>query len=102
MNELELAAGVLAAVALPLVGIGPVLLRTLPPVVVASAMALCAAVVWLLTREPWATAFTLCLGAAVLLRHHRRRAARLRAAAAPRAPRSRFAAPRADGEADPA
>lgn len=71
MNELDNAVSVLAAVALPLVGIGPVLLRTLPAWLVGLGMAVCAAVVLLLTREPWACAFTACIGAAVLLHHWR-------------------------------
>ena len=86
MNELDLAASVLAVLALPLAGIGPVLLRTLPAALVGAGMGACAVLVLLLTREPWAATFTLCLGAAVLLRHWRgRRRAAARARPAPRA-----------------
>jgi hypothetical protein len=98
MNELEISASVLAAVALPLVGVGPMLLRTLPAAVVGVAMVACAAIVWVLTRQPWAAAFTLCLGATVLFRHRWRRP---RAGAA-RMPRTGFVGPRPDSEVDPA
>jgi hypothetical protein len=73
VNDIEIAVSVLAVVALPLAGIGPVLLRTLPAAVVAAGMVGGAGIVMLLTHEPWAAAFTLCVGAAVLLRHWRAR-----------------------------
>lgn len=103
MNDIEIAVSVLAVVALPLAGIGPVLLRTLPPALVAAGMVGGAGVVLLLTRAPWAAAFTLCVGAAVLARHWRRQAA-LRAGRAPRPLLATLGLPRhrADREGDPA
>jgi hypothetical protein len=104
VNDIEIAVSVLAVVALPLAGIGPVLLRTLPALLVAAGMVGGAGVVLLLTHEPWAAAFTLCVGAAVLLRHWRAR--RGQAGLPSPAPRTRpvaaglAGAPREGGESD--
>jgi hypothetical protein len=67
MSDLDVAVSVLAVVAFPLVGIGPMLLRLLHPAGYAAAVLLCSATVYLLTGEPWATVFTACLAVAVVL-----------------------------------
>jgi hypothetical protein len=67
MNDLDVAVSVLAVVAFPLVGIGPMLLRLLRPAGYAVSVVVGSAVVYLLTGEPWATVFTACLAVAVVL-----------------------------------
>ncbi|WP_280150887.1 hypothetical protein [Piscinibacter sp. XHJ-5] len=67
MSDLDVAVSVLAVVAFPLVGIGPMLLRLLRPAGYTVWMLLCSATVYLLTGELWATAFTACLAGAVVV-----------------------------------
>ena len=71
MEEIEVAVSVLAAVTLPLIGVGPMLMRTLSQRVFVALTLSCSAIVLMLTRAPWASVFTLCVGAALLLAHRR-------------------------------
>jgi lysylphosphatidylglycerol synthetase-like protein (DUF2156 family) len=77
MDEIEVAVSVLAAVTLPLIGVGPMLMRVRSRRVFAALVLWCAAIVLLLTRSPWAAAATLGVGGVLLLAHRRsaRRAA---------------------------
>lgn len=67
MDELGMATSALAALALPLVGIGPLLKRVLGPVGCVVGLAVMAGLMFALTGEVWATAFTACLGIATAL-----------------------------------
>jgi lysylphosphatidylglycerol synthetase-like protein (DUF2156 family) len=71
MEEIEVAVSVLAAVTLPLIGVGPVLMRMLSQRVFAGLVLSCSAIVQMLTRAPWAAVFTLAVGAALLLAYRR-------------------------------
>jgi len=71
MEEIELVVSVLAVLVLPLIGVGPMVMRTLNQRVFGGLVLSCAAIVLMLTRAPWAAAFALCVGAAVLLMHRR-------------------------------
>jgi hypothetical protein len=71
MDEIEVAVSVLAAVTLPLIGVGPMLMRMLSQRVFAALAASCSAIVLMLTRAPWAAVFTLCVGGALLLAYRR-------------------------------
>ena len=78
-----MAVSVLAVLALPMIGVGPMLMRTMRPAVFGVCAASCSGLVFVLTGAPWATAFTACLGAALMLRGmaaRRRRPATIRAA----------------------
>lgn len=71
MNEIEMAAGVLAVLALPLVGVGPLLMRTLKLRVFAAMVVSCTVIVLALTRNPVAAAITLCVGVGLVVAHRR-------------------------------
>ena len=71
MEDLEAAVSVLAVLGLPLVGVGPMVIRTLSQRVFGALVLSCAGIVLMLTRAPWAAGFTLCVGAGVLLMHRR-------------------------------
>lgn len=67
MDELGMAISALAAVALPLVGLGPLVRHLLGPLGCLAAGVLLAGVVYWLTGVLWATVFTACLAAAPVL-----------------------------------
>jgi hypothetical protein len=67
MDELGMATSALAAVAIPLVGLGPLLRRLLGPWGCVVAGAVLAGIVYGLTGLWWATTFTACLGVAPAL-----------------------------------
>jgi hypothetical protein len=71
MDEIEMAVSVLAAVTLPLIGIGPMLMRAMGRRVFAAIVLSCAAIVLMLSRAPWAAVLTLCAGAALVFAHRR-------------------------------
>jgi hypothetical protein len=67
MDVSGMAISALAAVALPLVGLGPLVRRLLGPLGCVAAAGILAAIVYWLTGLLWATAFTGCLGIAPVL-----------------------------------
>ena len=71
MDEIEVAVSVLAAVTLPLVGVGPMLMRTLSGPVFGILVLPISVLVLMLTRAPWAAVLTLCVGVALLLVNRR-------------------------------
>jgi len=79
MNEIETAVSVLAAGTRPLLGVGPLLMRTLSVHVFAALVLSCSAIVLMLTHAPWAALLTLSVGVVLLLAYRRsvRRAASL-------------------------
>ena len=71
MEEIEAAVSVLAVLVLPLVGVGPMVMRVLSQRVFGALVLSCAALVLILTKAPWAAGLALCAGAGVLLMHRR-------------------------------
>jgi hypothetical protein len=71
MDEIEMAVSVLAAVTLPLIGIGPMLIRAMGRRVFGAIVLSFAAIVLMLSRAPWAAVLTLCAGAALVFAHRR-------------------------------
>jgi hypothetical protein len=67
MNDLDVAVSVLAAVAFPLVGIGPMLLRLLRVAGYVIWVLASSGVVLMLTGQAWAAAFTACVAVTAVL-----------------------------------